>query len=71
MNNFQFNPKMFSQMMNNPVQFLMSRKYNVPQNLANNPKAICQHLMNTGQMNQDTFNKLDTFRKQMENRMNG
>lgn len=69
MPNFQFNPQMFGQMMNNPVQFLMNRKLNVPQNIANDPKAICQHLMNTGQMNQSTYNWLDSFRREMESRM--
>lgn len=69
MNNFQFNPQEFGRMMNNPVQFLMSRKWKVPQNLANNPKAMVQHLMNTGQMNQNTFNNLDSFRKQFESKM--
>lgn len=70
MNNFRFNPQEFGQMMNNPVQFLMSKGLNVPQNLANDPKAMVQHLMNSGRMNQNTFNNLDSFRRQFENRMN-
>lgn len=43
---------------NNPVGFLLSRKYNIPDNLSGNPQGIVQHLLNTGQMSQDTYNKL-------------
>lgn len=64
MPNMPFNPQMFNQFMRNPMGFMMQRKLNIPQNLANDPQAIVQHLMNTGQMSQDTFNKLDSFRKQ-------
>jgi len=67
---FNFNPQMFGQMMNNPIQFLMQRKLNVPQNIGNNPRAMVQHLMNTGQMNQQTFNQLDGIRRQLEQKMN-
>lgn len=53
---------------NNPIQFLMQRKFNVPQNIANDPNAIIQHLMNTGQVSQDAYNRAtqtaEQFRKQ-------
>lgn len=38
----------------NPVQFLRSRGLNVPQDL-NNPNAIIQYLMNTGQVSQQQY----------------
>lgn len=38
----------------NPVQFLRSRGLNVPQDL-NNPNAIIQYLMNTGQVSQKQY----------------
>lgn len=47
-----------NQLRNNPVGFLMSHKFNIPENLSGDPQAIVQHLLNTGQMSQDTYNKL-------------
>lgn len=41
----------------NPIQFLMQRKLNIPQNISNDPNAIIQHLMNTGQVSQDAYNR--------------
>ena len=41
----------------NPIQFLMQRKFNIPQNISNDPNAIIQHLMNTGQVSQDAYNR--------------
>jgi len=40
----------------NPIQFIAQRKFNVPQNIANDPNAIIQHLMNTGQVSQQSYN---------------
>lgn len=55
----------FQQFMQNPMQVMVQRKLNIPQNIANDPQAIVQHLMNTGQMNQDTYNKLNNMSRQM------
>ena len=41
----------------NPIGTLMSYKLNVPQNLANNPQAIIQHLLNSGQISQQQVNQ--------------
>lgn len=41
----------------NPMQFIMQSKFNVPQNLMNDPSAIIQHLMNTGQVSQQKYNQ--------------
>lgn len=46
---------------NNPVQFLLQRKLNVPQNIANDPNAIIQHLMNTGQVTQAQYNQANNM----------
>ena len=54
-----------SQLRANPIQFLMNRRMNVPQELSGNPQGIIQHLLNTGQMSQDTFNKLQKQVNQM------
>ena len=40
----------------NPMQFLMQRRLNVPPNIANDPNAILNHLMQTGQVNQQQVN---------------
>lgn len=39
----------------NPLQFLAQRGLNIPTNL-NDPQAIIQHLLNTGQISQDQVN---------------
>lgn len=49
---------------NNPMQFLMQRRFNVPQNIANDPNAIIQHLMNTGQISQAQYNQAAQMAKQ-------
>lgn len=47
--------KQFNMFMQNPVQFLLQRKINIPQEYANNPQGAIQYLMNTGQMSQEIF----------------
>lgn len=44
-------------LMNNPMQFLVQRRLNVPQNILNNPNAIIQYLLNTGQITQEQYNR--------------
>lgn len=41
--------------MQNPFQFLLQRKINIPHEYANNPQGAVQYLMNNGQMSQQTF----------------
>lgn len=60
--------QMMSQLINNPVQFLASRRLNIPQNISNNPQAIIQHLLNSGQMSQETYNRLQSQVSQMTKR---
>ena len=57
-----------NQLRSNPIQFLLQRRINVPQNLSNDPQAIIQHLLNTGQMSQDTYNKLQSQATQLMRR---
>lgn len=57
-NNFAGNPlQMLQALRNNPVQFLMQRKLNIPANIANNPNDIINHLLRTGQVSQDQLNR--------------
>ncbi len=45
---------LYNQMQQNPIQML-SRKFNIPQNI-NNPNDIIQHLLNSGQVTQTQVN---------------
>ena len=48
--------QLLQQLKSNPMQFLMQRKLNVPQNMMNDPQAIINHLVQTGQITQDQIN---------------
>ena len=50
----------YQQLRNNPIQ-LLSRKFNLPQNI-NNPNDIVQHLLNTGQISQSQINQIMSMR---------
>ena len=48
---------MLQQFKANPLQFLMQRRMNIPQNIPmNDPGAILNHLMQTGQISQQQVN---------------
>lgn len=49
--------QMMQQFKANPMQFLLQRRFNVPFNMANDPNAILNHLMQTGQISQDAVNR--------------
>lgn len=55
----------FDLFMRNPMQFLLQRKINIPQEYANNPQGAIQYLMNTGKMSQTTFENLRNQASQM------
>ena len=46
---------MLSQLKQNPMQFLMQRRMNLPYGM-NDPQAILNHLMQTGQISQQQIN---------------
>ena len=48
----------------NPVQFLMQRRFNIPQNIASNPNEIVQYLLNTGQVSQAQYNQANAMARQ-------
>ena len=58
MANNMINNQMFGAFMQNPLQFLLQRKINIPQEYANNPQGAIQYLMSTGKMSQQTFENL-------------
>jgi hypothetical protein len=52
----------YQQFRSNPMQMLM-QKYNIPKDIdTNNPNAILQHLLNTGQVSQAQVNSLQGMR---------
>lgn len=55
----QQNPmQMLQQLKSNPLQFLAQRKFNLPQNIdANNPQAIINYLVQSGQVPQESYNR--------------
>jgi len=56
--------QMLQQMRSNPMQMLQQAGLKVPQNM-NDPNAIIQHLMQSGQLSQDRYNQLYQMAQQM------
>ena len=55
----------FSNFMQNPLQFLMQRRINVPPQYANDPQGAVQYLLSSGQMSQETYQRLRSKAEQM------
>lgn len=57
----------FQGMMQDPMQYFMQKKLNLPQNInpMQNPQAAIQHLMNNGQMSQQQYNQLQQMAGQL------
>ena len=55
----------FQNFMRNPFEALAQKKFNIPKELANDPRGIVQHLVDTGQMNQKQLNSLTQFAQRM------
>lgn len=61
--------QMLQQLKANPAQFLMQRKFNLPQGVdTNNPQAIINHLVSSGQVSQDAYNRAFSMARQFGNR---
>ena len=48
---------MLQQFKANPMQMLMQRRLNVPQQISGDPQAILNHLLQTGQISQNQVNQ--------------
>lgn len=46
------------QLKENPAQFLMQRKFNIPQEYQNSPQEMVDYLVQSGQVSQDQVNKV-------------
>ena len=46
----------FQGFMQNPTQFLMQNKLNIPAQYADNPNQAIQYLMNSGKLSQEQYN---------------
>lgn len=56
----------FSGFMQNPMQYMMQSRINIPQQFANNPGQAIQYLMNNGQMSQQQYNQLQHMASQIQ-----
>lgn len=57
---------MLQQLKANPLQFLLQRRMSIPQGVAmNDPQAILNHLVQTGQVTQDQINRAYQMAQQM------
>lgn len=61
MNNLNDISNLYNQMRQNPMQ-LLSQRFNIPQNVGNDPNAIIQHLLNSGQVTQNQVNQVMQMR---------
>lgn len=61
---------MFSQLQNfmgNPMKFMQQRNMKLSQNInSNNPTAIIQDMMNSGQLSQDQYNYVNQLSSQIQ-----
>lgn len=55
----------FNQFKQNPMQFLMQNKVNIPQQFANDPHGAVQYMLNNGQMTQEQLNSLTQMAQKM------
>lgn len=59
--------QMIQQLKANPMQFLAQSKFNLPQNInANDPQAIINHLVSSGQINQEAYNRAYNMARQFK-----
>jgi len=66
--NEQMNKDLMSQLdsfKQNPMQFLVNHKINIPQQFANDPHGAVQYMLNNGQMSQQQLNSLTRLAQRM------
>lgn len=60
--------EMFQKFKQNPVEYLMRGKLNIPDNIGNNPQNILQYLVQSGQVSQQMMNQAQAIYRQMGGR---
>lgn len=55
----------FAQFKQNPIQFLLQKNVNIPQQFQNDPRGAVQYLMSNGQMTQQQFGRLSQMAQTM------
>ena len=65
-NQINFN-SLYNQFTQNPVQFLIKNRFNIPENIGNNPQTIIQHLLSSGQITQQQLMQVQSMMPQMQN----
>ena len=73
MNQNQNDPMMgfmngFQSFMRNPMQFMMQQNMNIPQDIANDPDKIIQHLMDSGKLSQGQYNQAKQMAERIRSR---
>lgn len=56
--------QMLQQLKANPMQFLAKSKLNIPQNMMNDPNAIINYLVSSGQVSQEAYNRAYNMARQ-------
>ena len=49
--------QMLQQIKNNPAEIIMRSRFNIPKDMQNNPQAMIQHLLSSGQVSQQQINQ--------------
>ena len=55
----------FRTFMQNPMQYMIQRRMNIPQQYMNDPRGAVQYLIQNGQMTNEQFNYLSQMAKNM------
>ena len=50
----------------NPIQYMMQKNTNIPQEFQNDPNKAIQYMMNNGQISQDDYNKACQIANQIQ-----
>ncbi len=66
-NTFQGFIGQFQQFMENPMGFMVQNKLNIPQQYMKNSDSAIQYLLNSGKVDQNTYNRLNQIAGQIQN----
>ena len=64
-NNIHSMLQRFRQFKANPMQYMAGMRLNVPQEIAGDPNQIIQHLMNSGTITQEQYNRANAMARDL------